>query len=204
MKFKSNNLLIYKSIEPSHFPIIYSAIMSVVILNLLYLFIGPFMNIASKSHLSVNKFNIFHFSEYLYRSNVFIKLLIIISLVIFTSMSFNIFCLIRQRLSVPEFQKYKTKNKLFFALSYVIVFNELLLVFFYYPTIDLSESNLGLCDNIVFFLFLISSYFYCDISIFLICKINIINKSHNWSYLKYKKNVVFALSGLLVTCKSLI
>lgn len=199
---KSKDVLIHQSIQPMQLPVIYFGLMAFVIGYMILVFLPPFYTVAVKSYLYVNKFNIYHFSEHLYRSNIMVKLILLIALVIFSSITFNIFCLIRQRIAVPELQKLRFMNKIFLCLSFLINLSTVLLTFLYYPIIDFTENKLGLCDNILFLVLMVLSYIYCNVSLELIKEIKISNRDHNVSVLKFKKILVIGIFAIIISCKS--
>jgi hypothetical protein len=200
-QIKTKDVLIYKSVQPMQLPLIYSGLMTFVIGYMILLFLPPFYTVATKSYLYVNKFNVYHFSEHLYRSNIMVKLVVLIAAMFFSSITFNLFFLIRQRIAVPELHKYRIYNKIFLFLSFFINFGIILLTFFYYPVIDFTENKLGLCDNIVFFIVMAISYFYCVFSLDLIKGIKVGSCSININVLKLKKILVDSLFWVIISCK---
>lgn len=106
--------------------------------------------------------------------------------------------LIRQRISVPELIKEKSKNYLILFSCLVSVISLIGFTFFQEKTFNFSKTYLKLTDNILFFSFLLSSFSICILTFILLEKIDNAGIKKDSKYLNFKKIILFIMFVNLV------
>lgn len=120
-----------------------------------------FLAFESKVSLYEKRFILKYFSFYLATSNQLNKLAFLICLVIYSAISFTIYFLIKQRMSVPEFKAQKYKSSLYLVLSIFLIFISLFMVFNYRSSLNVSKEKLLIVDNITVCIFMVLSLIVC-------------------------------------------
>lgn len=108
---------------------------------------------------------------------------------------FGYYCtLINQRLSVPELFKEKTNNHVIFASMMISIFSLIGLTFFNAKSLAFSKKIFGLCENILYLIFLISLYLICSFSLMLLNKLEVIGVNKNTYYLGMKRSLLICMT----------
>lgn len=176
--------------------------LSICVLSYIGIVLLPdFFNIALRAYLFAIKSKIFYFSEYFYLLPNFFKLLMIIIYLSYASLTTTLYALVKQRLAVPELCNFKFQNKLMLFLCFTTTLTHGTVTFYYENTIAFSRNFLFLIDNFVYIVFMLSSLFFCRMSLFLIMNIHRYCKTKSNSYVYLKNSILDIMVVDIAICK---
>lgn len=174
----------------------------IIISNACINFTPNIYKLSNASNLFSQRFRIFHFSYYISSLNSLMKCVVLAAIILLTTISYTLYSLIKQRISVPELKYLKLNNLFFmaFAMSLVPI---LLMTTFYYKEFDLfSKFKLKIYDNILNIVFMLFSFLMCLFSKKLLDKFS----SKDYSFysplsVKAKNALLILLGAASVFCK---
>lgn len=106
------------------------------------------------------KFELIESSLFMKYNNFIFKILKIIIITILSSISFKLYIMILQRISVPELIHNRYNAKMFFIYSWLYALSSLGLLFYYEEISIVSNLYLGFSDNIIFTFSIIFGYLF--------------------------------------------
>ena len=109
--------------------------------------------------------------------------------------------MIRQRISVPELIGEKWRNYTIIISSSVSVTCMILLLYFNKETLLFSQKVVGSVDNIIFLVYIISSFVYCYMTYKLLSKLTIREVPKDCSCIVFKKYLMLLMGIQVFTCK---
>lgn len=112
------------------------------------------------------------------------------------------FCLtslIRQRISVPELIEERWRNYVITITSSISVVTFISMTYYNQETLNFSHKNLRFADNVLFILYMISSFLACFMTFKLLSKLNVREVPKDCCCLIMKKYLIF-LMGVQVLC----
>lgn len=199
IKQKNKDFLV---IDSSKLPYIYFFLSMFVLLNATLEFITEFNQDPEEVSILESRFRIQHFGSYLSKVGKMTELTVLLSTLILVSVSFFLYSLMSQRISVPELKKQKPYN-LGFLISSLLLVPILLSSLLFYNEFNLfSRLKLKLYDNILNSLFILCSLIFVFLSQRLLNSIsNPDHKFYNDTMISIKTFLIFMMSICAVTCK---
>lgn len=113
--------------------------------------------------------------------------------------------LIRQRISVPDLIREKWKNNVLYVSALISSASLIGLCFYNEFTLSFSKSigkisKKGLIDNILFLIYVVSSYIYCLLSFSLFSRINEYNGNNSSSSVTVKLILIILMGMQTLSC----
>lgn len=173
-----------------------------VLLNATLEFVTDFNKDPGDSSLLESRFRIQHFGSYLSKVGKMTEITVLLSTLILVSVSFCLYSLVSQRISVPELKKQKPYN-ICFLISSLLLVPILLSSLFYYREFTLfSRLKLKLYDNILSSLFILVSLIFAILSQRLLsCISNPDHKFYNEVMINIKTFFLFMMNVCALLCK---
>jgi hypothetical protein len=109
--------------------------------------------------------------------------------------------LLRQRISVPEFSSESWRNSQLIISNIISIIAMIFLTFYNEETIYYSRRYLGLVDNVLFFIYLSSSFMFCLNTYLLLMKLNIREIPKESTCLNFKRYLIMVMAIQLLCCK---
>jgi len=197
----NKKIIIYDGVAPSKLPIIFTSMAFLSLILQVFDFFPPFYNLSLSSHLYVHKYNVYQFSQYLSLGNSMLKLIELLCSLVFLIIAFNIFTLVKQRSAVPELRKLRYRNFCFLLLALLVILLKFSLTFNYEFIKIVSYYYLSLCDNMLYIFYLLSSFFFCKLSRYMLKRINNNYSPQNKNMLKFKKEIETIMLICIFLCK---
>lgn len=163
-----------------------------IISNACLNFAPSIYKLSNNSNFFMQRFRIYHFSYYISSLSSIMKCVVLSVIMLLSTITYTLYSLIRQRISVPELKYLKFNNLLFisFATSLVPI---LLLTTFYYKEFDMfSKFKLKIYDNVLNIVFMLFSFLVCFFSK------KLLDKFSSQDYAFYSQLSVKTKSVLLV------
>ena len=110
--------------------------------------------------------------------------------ILFFAIAFNLSCLIKQRISVPELKTEKGKYFVLIFSLLSITFSILVLLFFNKTSIFSTKTYLKLTDNIFFLAYIFSCYIFSVDTYYFLNRIEVSNIPKEGYYLNLKKYLI--------------
>ena len=203
-----NNLFTKKyifdiSIDIQKLPFLYFILSLTLLIYSILEFSPQFYSILNNNDIFNQRFRIKHFSFYLSYINIPLKVLFLLNSMIFSAFMFTLSSIIRQKMAVPELknQRYKISIMTLSLILYTTIY--ILLVFSFRSFDEISKLKLGLFDNVLFSLLMISglslSYISNNILMCLSIKENRVHK--NQRYHVIKNYLIIIMIALTTICK---
>ena len=108
------------------------------------------------------KFELIETSLFMKYNSIIFKVLKLITVIILSSISFKLYILIQQRISVPELIHNKYNAKMFFIFSWLYALSSIGLLFYYEEISTITNLYIGFSDNIIFTFSIIFGYFFIN------------------------------------------
>lgn len=117
------------------------------------------------------------------------------------------FCLtslIRQRISVPELIEERWRNYIIIITNLFSVVSFIGMTYFSKETLHFSHNNLKFVDNVLFLVYMISSFLACYMTFKLLSKLNLKEMPKDSCYLNIKKYLIYLMTVQVLCCKNLV
>ena len=142
-----------------------------------------------------------NFSDCLNLENFLLKNILIISSFVLVSITFTMFNLIKQRISVPELFKFKPMSYYFTICGCLFVIFNFIMLIFNNELKMFFNSKLLLSDNFTYFGIAVFGYLFSYFSYVLLTNIKIMNSNHVEKTIIMKKKLITYQLACISICK---
>jgi hypothetical protein len=203
-----NNLFTKKyildfSIDIQKLPFLYFILGMILLVYSVLEFSPQFYSFLNNNDIFNQRFRIKHFSFFLSNINIPLRVFFLFSIMIFSAYMFTLASIIRQKMAVPELknQRYKISIMTISLMIYTTIY--ILLIFSFRAFDEISKFKLGLFDNVLFSLLMVSglSLFYASNNILLVLSNNENRVNKNHGYYVVKNYLIILMIALTIICK---